>query len=251
MNKKNIAIVSCAKNEDRTIQEWINYHIKLGIDRIFIYQNDWTCNLQHHKLTKLRCDGKNIQPKAINDWIESRYSYEFDYAAFIDCDEFIVLHKHKNISDFLSEFNPVIGISINWCMFGSGGQLTPYPNPESLIKRFTYRNKNSNTHVKTILNLKSKCSMATTHVPNKPTIDTNLKTIIAPYNPNGPIDVAQINHYLFKSKQEWNERIYRGVAGSTFRPIDQWDKTTNQDHHIKDLTALNFLYDTNSNIKLL
>ena len=39
--KKKIALVCFAKNEDLYLQEWIDYHIKLGFDDIHVFQNDW------------------------------------------------------------------------------------------------------------------------------------------------------------------------------------------------------------------
>ena len=45
-NKKKIALVTMAKDEDLYLQEWIDYHLKLGFDDIFIYQNNWRFNAQ-------------------------------------------------------------------------------------------------------------------------------------------------------------------------------------------------------------
>ena len=244
MNKLRTCVVCIAKNEDRTIQEWLNYNIKLGFDRIFLYQNNWTCNIQMDGLTKFRIDGHKKQQIAYNNWLSSKYRKDFDWAAIIDCDEFIVLHKHKSISDFLSEFdvNGTAGISPNWFLFGSGGQESPSTNPESLIKRFTFRDKNTNKHVKTILNLKMKSVMRDPHSPNKPTIDTNRKKFSGPFNPKGPIDIIQINHYHHKSKQEWIERISRGQCSHNKRTMDMWNENIHNYRDVEDLTALNFLY---------
>lgn len=244
MNKLRTCVVCIAKNEDRTIQEWLDYNIKLGFDKIFIYQNDWTCNIEQDYLAKLHSNGKNILPQVYNNWLSSKYRNDFDWAAIIDCDEFIVLHKHKTISEFLSEFDAddTAGISPNWFFFGSGGQESLSPNPESLIKRFTFRDKNPNRHVKTIINLKIKSAMVNPHSPNKPTIDTNRKKFSGPFNPNGPTDIIQINHYYHKSKQEWIERLNRGQADACKRTMDMWDKTIHSYRDVEDLTALNFLY---------
>ena len=35
------ALVCIAKEEDNYIDEWIKYHLKLGFNDIFVYQNDW------------------------------------------------------------------------------------------------------------------------------------------------------------------------------------------------------------------
>jgi hypothetical protein len=38
--KKKIALVCIAKDEDLYLQDWIDYHLKLGFDDIHIYQNN-------------------------------------------------------------------------------------------------------------------------------------------------------------------------------------------------------------------
>jgi hypothetical protein len=46
------ALVCIAKWED-TIEEWCNYHLKLGFDKIFIYQNYWVCDVKHENVETL------------------------------------------------------------------------------------------------------------------------------------------------------------------------------------------------------
>ena len=237
------AVVCIARNEDRTVREWIDYHLKLGFDRIFMYQNDWTCEVEHERLTKLRFDGRAVQVQSYNHWLGSENRKDFDHAAFIDCDEFIVLHKHKTISDFLSEFDHPVGVSPNWVVFSGGGQESPYPNPESLIKRFTFRGEKPDKHVKTILNLRSDAVMHTPHSPNRPTADTRRNHIQGPFNPDGPTDVIQLNHYYFKSKLEWSERVARGkISMHGTRPVEEWDQNSPNFHDVQDLAALEFFY---------
>ena len=249
MNKLRTCIVCIAKNEDRTIQEWLNYNMKLGFDKIFLYQNDWNCNIEMDGLKKLRLDGPSKQIPAYNHWLSSKCRNRFGWAAFIDCDEFIVLHKHKTIADFLSEFDvsETVGISPNWFLFGSGGQELPIQEAKAAgLATFTFRNKNANKHVKTILNLKIKSKMVIHH-PNKPTIDTNRKKFSGPFNPNGPTDIIQINHDYHKSKKEWIEKISRGRADchllSHKTTMEIWNKNIHNNHDVEDLTALNFLYE--------
>jgi hypothetical protein len=237
------AIVCIARNEDRTVREWIDYHLKLGFDRIFMHQNDWTCEVEHERLTKLRFDGRCVQVPAYNRWLSSEHRKDFDWAAFIDCDEFIVLHKHNNISDFLSEFGHPVGVSPNWLIFGSCGQESPYPYPESLIKRFTFRGNKPDKHVKTILNLRSDAHMHTPHSPNRPTTDTRRNVFSGPFHENGPTDVIQLNHYFHKSKLEWSARVARGkISEHGTRPMEDWDQNAANFRDVRDLAALEFLY---------
>lgn len=36
-----IGICAIAKDENFYIEEWIRYHLKLGVDQIYIFQNNW------------------------------------------------------------------------------------------------------------------------------------------------------------------------------------------------------------------
>ena len=40
------ALCCIAKNEDRYIHEWVDYHLKLGFDKIYIYCDDWLCPVE-------------------------------------------------------------------------------------------------------------------------------------------------------------------------------------------------------------
>ena len=66
------ALVCIAKNEDHYIDEWIEYYLKLGIDHIFIYQNDWRYKKTTKyidKLTLIEFDGENKLLEAYNNFI--------------------------------------------------------------------------------------------------------------------------------------------------------------------------------------
>ena len=62
--------------------------------------NDWDCNIINEKVTIIKFDGKCKQIDAYNDFIY-KYSVNYDWCAFFDMDEFIVLKKSKTINDFL------------------------------------------------------------------------------------------------------------------------------------------------------
>ena len=72
-----VALVCIAKNEDHYIKEWCDYHLKLGFDQIFIYQNDWVCELEMKNVTKLTMNGPTKQIESYNTFIKD-YHQEFD-----------------------------------------------------------------------------------------------------------------------------------------------------------------------------
>jgi hypothetical protein len=236
-----IALVCIAKEEDRTIQEWISYHKKIGFTKIFIYENDWKCKIDDNALVKIPFNGKNKILQAYNSWLRE-YKKLFDWVCFLDCDEFLVLKKHNNINEFIQEYKNPTGIAINWFMFGSMGQIYNEKNRNSLLKRFIYRDKKSDKHIKTILNTKSNGMMVNPHCPSVSIFDTNKKIIRSPFNTNGPTDIVQINHYFYKSFEEWKQRVKRGQADMCVRKIEQWTKKKYEHNEVLDTLALDWFY---------
>ena len=73
-----IALVCVAKNEENYIQEWIDYHLKLGFDDIIIYQNDWEYVIDQPNVVTKQVNGKGIQTIIYNDCIKENIGvYDF------------------------------------------------------------------------------------------------------------------------------------------------------------------------------
>lgn len=232
-------LVCVAKWEDYYLEEWLEYNHKLGFDHIIMYMNDWRCDIEKPYLTKLICDGPSVQLGVYNHFLDT--NTEYDWAAFIDCDEFIVLKKHQTINEFIEEYSthPVIGL--NWYFFGNGGLVNRYCN--SLLKMFTKRNSKPDQHIKVIVNTRSGARMVLPHNTGIHSTDTNGKKFEGPFNPNGPVDVAVIHHYHNKTREDWMLRCKRGrVDCNLSHDEDRWDKEINDNIEVEDLSAYNFLY---------
>lgn len=241
-----VAIICIAKNEDQYIEEWSNYHLKLGFDDIIIYQNNWECKLEHSNIKLVNFPGNHVQMNAYNDFIKN-YRNDYDWAAFIDCDEFIHLKKHSNIKEFILEYHNEFGISMNWYMFGSNNKLVrDNENKNSLIKQFTFRDKDVNPHIKTLLNLKSESTMSLPHNPSNKLMDTNGKFFYGPFNENGPTDVVQLNHYYYKTYEDWLNLCERGQSdGSSTKTPNLWLNNTHIFCDVEDYGVYNFMYNKN------
>jgi hypothetical protein len=237
-----VALVCIAKMEDFYIKEWVLYHKKLGFDDIIIYENDWICNLEHDFIKKIKYDGIARQISAYNDFIK-KYKTKYDWVAFFDVDEFLVLKKHQNIKDFINEFNNPYGIGINWVFFGACGRLTRSENSNSLIKQFTIRQKDVDKHIKTILNLQSDSIMVSPHYPNVKIMNTAKNYFTGPFNENGTDDIAQLNHYHHKTFDDWKDRCVRSQADTGIpKKESDWIRTQYDFCDVEDLHILNFMY---------
>jgi len=235
-----IALVCIAKNEDNYIKEWVDYHKKLGFDDIFIFENNWSSDLEDEKVITIKFNGEVKQVSAYNTFID-RFKYDYDWAAFIDVDEFIVLKKHKNIKDFIKDYEDVeYGIAVNWVLFGNNGHDDIADDNYSVLERFTKRQEGVNQHTKTILKLKyENIKMVDPHHPNTILYDTNFNKVTSALNPNGTIDVIQLNHYFCKTLKEFKEKIERGRADiPTKRNLTDWD--IHNSNEIDDFLALDF-----------
>jgi hypothetical protein len=234
-----VALVCIAKNEEKYIKEWCEYNLKLGFDDIFIYQNDWRINIQNKHVHRFELDGIEKQIYAYNNFIKNYYN-SYDWAAFFDIDEFLVLKKHNNVKDFILDYNDFSAIGINWVLFGDNN-MDDVINDYSVIRRFTKRQKNVNKHVKSIVKLNNNLVM-NIHNANCYWVDTNKNINSGPFTQNPCDDIAQINHYFCKTKKEFIEKCNRGRADYRHRrTYDEFD--SHNFNEIEDYYAYNFFFD--------
>lgn len=240
----NTALVCIAKDEDNYIDEWVNYHLKLGFDSIFVYANDWSYISNNEDVFVYYIPGKCQQTNAYNHFIQNHDDF-FDWAAFFDVDEFLVLKQHKNIEEFLSDYNECNAIGINWAIFGNNG-YEAINNNYNVLERFTKRSKtecyvdgkNINEHIKSIVKLPTS-TFQDIHVPHGSWYNTKKQVIQGPYN---TVDwsVCQLNHYFSKSTEELKIKCSRGRAdnGQT-RSFEKYEPYLHFNDET-DLAALNF-----------
>ena len=240
MSTIKVALVCVAKWEDYYLEEWLEYNHKLGFDKIIMYQNDWRTDIEKPYLQKEVCDGRSIQVTLYNKVLAN--NTEYDWIAFFDCDEFLVLKKHDNIKDFINDYKDRTNvIGLNWFLYGSFGLKTRTSN--SLLKMFPNRNTNVNEHIKVIVNGRTGERMELPHNTHGQSMDTNGHKFNGPFNPGGPSDIAVLNHYHSKTREDWMLRCDRGrVDCEVQHDPNQWDNEINNNIDIVDLSALNFLY---------
>ena len=237
-----VALVCIAKNEDDYIQEWIDYNFKLGFDHIYIYQNDWRYQVDQPNVTKIEYDGVGRQNEAYNDFMQER-SESYDWVAYFDVDEFLVLKKHFNVKDFINSYIEHNIIGINWRLFGDNG-LTEKGDDLSVLKRFTKRGGDLNPHVKSIVKVTNppmRVGIHTSEKENALVVGTNGNTFTGPLNYECDYRIAQLNHYFTKTKQEFIEKVNRGRASiNLFRKIEEFDE--HNLNEVEDFIARDFLY---------
>ena len=236
------------RNERRYLPEWIAYHRLLKFRDIIVYSNacsDGTDDFLAELAAKgiiyhRRWPDDPEQPPQIPAYKDAVRKCRTKWICFLDTDEFFVLKAAKTIPEFLSRFNDdVTAIAVNWRIFGTSGHMRY--EPDYVTRRFTLaavREHNLNLHCKTIAVVDS---IIEPHIHRVFTaygryVDTKCRTVEIVRNgftPSVEHEVAQINHYVLRSREEFEEKRLRGNANRTRTAPDQF--TTRPDQYYLDL----------------
>ena len=238
----NVVICAIAKNENKYLYEWAEYHIGIGFSHIYLYDNNdidgerITLSLFKHlsdKVTIFNVRGESHIQKIV--YQRCYQENDFDWCAFIDIDEFITFSEQSSITcieDFLKDKSKYEGVHLNWMCFGDNGSV--YAENRDVISRFkrpkrpftfyyTYLNHSENEHVKSIIK-KGLCinwSWSDNDFTSDPHTPWGLNDVcdaqghrIPKNTPFNSIDysVAYIRHYTTKSIQEYAIKVSRQCA---------------------------------------
>lgn len=226
-----VALVCICRDEARFLPEWLAHQVTLGFDRIFLFDHestDGTAELierlgRTHPMQRIPWasrPGCSPQLDAYRHAV-AHLLQGFDWVAFLDCDEFPVLHQHASIRDLLAGFGPEIGaVGLNWLTFGSAGHVHGAAGRVTDAFRLGGpRHWSNNRHLKTIARVGGILD-AGTHVCRLSAgafVHPNGAPIEMPLRPGRSVlvehSVAQLNHYQVKSRADFDAKMRRGRVG--------------------------------------
>jgi len=235
-----LAVVAILKNEGRYLKEWLDYHLLAGVEHFYLYNNDSIDNYNEviapyvdaGLVTSKYFPGNIMQFVAYFDAVQD-YRFHCRYIAFIDLDEFIFPKNTtgtimETADKILSNDPEASGLGIHWQCFGSNGQEKA-DYSRGVLERFTRRAKkdyfydrgnntgSGNIFFKSLLNprrIKSVNIHFAQYFDEHYTINENGSKL-----PNAfgfyPVTAEKIvvNHYIVKSREEFNSKLTRGRAG--------------------------------------
>lgn len=155
-----------ARRENDYLCEFVEHYKSIGITKMFIYDNGFDDDENPKDvLGKYIEEGfvelidfrnkKNAHCDSYNDFI-IKHVKEYDWALFIDVDEFLFFKRGsgiKNVSQFLAMdiFNDFDQIVVNWEIYGDNEKIEKEDLP--VVQRFTKKNSKStyNNHGKCFL----------------------------------------------------------------------------------------------------
>lgn len=250
---KYYASVCCIiKDENVYLEEWITYHLKIGFEHFYIYDNSSAIPVKQtleeiglsQYATVIFFEGKSMQVKAYNDCLD-KYGRFSQWMAFIDLDEFVVPKSTKgNLREFLAQYEKFAGLGINWLVFGSSGLKAKTNRPQ--LESFVLRSEESlsiNKHIKSIIQPRYVRSARNAHCfryqIGKYAVNENFQRIKGAFS-DVSVNKIQLNHYYCRTLEEYQEKIKRGRSDndSIKRAMTDFHHHDDESNIVKDTTIL-------------
>ena len=246
-------IVAIAKFESDYILEWVDYHISLGFEKIYLYDNEdipvYQELIKSDKVHVIHLPGNNynkpVQYFALDHFINNFIlNKNISHVIHMDIDEFISLKKHT-LKEFIKEYitGNCAGIGINWRHFGDSGKTTKTLEP--VTKRFTMCESIGNKTIKTLFDKNHFNGWRICHCINPKEgyliKSTSGEIIEESYTTTIDYSIVQLNHYKCKTRPEFEYARTRGRCDIS----DTYLKTDNDNfdrfnfNDVQDLTAYN------------
>lgn len=231
-------IITIIKNEHEYLKEWIDYHLALGIDHIFIFED--TDSDSHKAITDSYPQDKVtlssilsvLDPDKAKEaeevkrtqiynvqhiYLRNAVSYIkrknlYDWCFLIDNDEFITLENDNNINDVLKLYEAYDAVLLRWKCYGADSHIEkPDYTGKGLVGTYTKEIENKvdhpRYHNKTCYKLSSfdaSFIKQSHHYPDDRCNYCNTsfsKTLLEPTYKN-----MYIRHYITKS---WEEFVWK------------------------------------------
>ena len=247
-----VAICTVGRLENRYINEFVDHYRNIGIDKIFIHDNNYDGEDHFEDVLQQDINSglveiinyRNRQVCQLEAYMKcyELHKNEYDWILFIDCDEFLYMEHFNNIHEFLAQpkFNSFQMIHINWMIYGDN-DLVYYEN-KKLKDRFinpilpfnfktTENDMTFNCHIKSIIRggLERLIFVYSPHTP-----ENNFKCCDATGNvcqSNSPFLVpynfteAHFKHYVTKTIDEYYHiKVKRGFpdVNKDFFKTNNW-----------------------------
>lgn len=211
-----LGIAAVFQDEELFLKEWIEYHMIIGVQHFYLYNNGSTDN--YHKVLDpyirkgivelFDCEklaGNNRIISALGDAIH-RANSKCNWLALIEIDEYIMPVDSDNMRDFLSDYEGFAGVIVNWQIYGTSW-VSKLPEGMLMTQYLTLKFPelhNENRHVRSIVQPQfvevCTCPHRCLYKPGYFAVDSNKVPHWGGYgglNPSIPINEIRINKYMY------------------------------------------------------
>ena len=230
-NNITICLCTIGKKENLYVREYVNYYSNLGIDKLFIYDNNDKNDERFDLVLKDYIENGfvkiidfrgqlAVQTEAMEECRKNNYK-NFDWLMFFDMDEYLFLRNYSSIKVFLDQkiFSKCERIQFNWFIH-TDNNLIYYDN-RSLLERFSekkhiYNNKQlrGSNVIKSIIRGNIDIKLINIHYINSNLISCDgfgkIQKIYGIKTNESDHFFYYIDHYWSKSTEEFVNKLLKG-----------------------------------------
>lgn len=239
------AICTQIKNETRYLKEWVDYHIGLGIDHIFLFEDYGSDSHIHIVGNNNHVTLSTVERFGIHNYHNTKTQHkvccklldeckmrgDYDWILFIDADEFITFEDGYDLQRVCNEYANAPAILMSWMNYGANGHikrpqgklLDNYTKPGVVIERDRRWAK------KSMVNVRLCKGLYNIHIA------AGAKDVIG-NGESAPLVYKKIwiRHFFTKSWEDFCERIFeRGNMNNNFRTLDNFFVCNPDMRHLK------------------
>jgi hypothetical protein len=242
-----------ARDENDYLQEWLDYHILLGVEHFWIYDNESAVPLsetlkeyvERGWVTIHTIHGRAMQLHAYDHCLQT-YGALSTWIGFIDTDEFIVTHPPVLLNTFLKNFEGFGGFAVSSLFFGHGGNTKrPAGGQIAGYRSRTPDEFSKNRLVKMIVQPQTVINPISPHSflfkESFFCVNENWKRVDAQDFPCS-VKTIQLNHYFTRSRDEWNQKLSRGRGDSPVPYKDDRGSKVNQFSTVVDTSIFDLIH---------
>ena len=243
-----LTIFSMFRNEKIYLKEWIDFHLNIGFEHIYLYDNLSTDNpleileeyISKNKVTYIKWD-INYPKFTAREHFFKNYNNETYWCAFLDIDEFLFcVDPNDKIIEKIKDYEKFPGLAINWYCYGDSGE-EHYKN-KYVIERFIKRAEKEyhiNFHTKQIAKVNNILACENPHYfiykYKEYAVNENKGRIEGAFTDKVYGDIFRINHYHSKSKEEFfNIKHNKNEANRSIASLDYYNSYNTDSNLIED-----------------
>ncbi|NPV87546.1 MAG: glycosyltransferase family 92 protein [Anaerolineae bacterium] len=219
-----LSLCLIARDEEDYLQEWVDYHILVGVEHFYIYDNESKVKvrqvlddyIRRGWVTVMDIAGFPAQLFAYDHCLQM-FGHTSRWMGFIDADEVLVPKTTTDLRELLAEYEPYGGLAVSSLFFGSGG--CQHKPQDGQIAAFRLRTPEVHPFNRAV-----KCIVQPSRVllPDSPHGFTFRQDFFC-VNENGfrvddqlfpnHVEKVQLNHYFCRSLEEMESKLARGRGG--------------------------------------
>ncbi|MDR0466235.1 MAG: glycosyltransferase family 92 protein [Deltaproteobacteria bacterium] len=244
-----LALCAIAKDEDPFLEEWVCHHALLGVEAFIIYDNGSVNPIRERLrpyingnfLRVVEIRGKGRQMIAYNHCLRE-FGRQYRWLGFLDLDEYAVPKRDDDLRILLQDYEDAAALGLSWRWFGTNGHRARPKGTQLENYVLALADENWRRHIKSFLWPQGVAGMWSPHfaVPFRGgcTVNERHEPVDGAAGDTFSAQLGQINHYYYRSWQDYYEKILRGLPDGGTREMPE--RIAPPDGDVPDTSALRF-----------